>query len=63
MKKYSKNLPKSHPVSGFPLFDWKVEVVPATRAGIHLPRRYRVDPSIADVVANLAGLGQGREAI
>jgi hypothetical protein len=30
---------------------------PSTRAGLHLTRRYRVDPAIADVVAGLAGLG------
>ena len=30
---------------------------PSTRAGLHLTRRYRIDPAIADVVAGLAGLG------
>lgn len=60
MKKYTKAVLKSHTVSGLPLFDWRQAVViqpPCTRAGIHLARRYRVHPSIADVVADLAGLG------
>ena len=33
---------------------------PATRAGMHLTRRYRIHPSIADLLASLAGLGQER---
>jgi hypothetical protein len=30
---------------------------PATRAGLHLAQRYRVDPAIADLLASFAGLG------
>ena len=49
---------------GLPLFDWRAAVVhaPATRGGQHLTRRYRVDPAIADVMANLAGFVAEREA-
>ena len=64
MKTYSDYPPVCHPVSGLPLFDWQplVALRPATRAGLHLTRRYRIHPSIADVVAGLAGLGANREA-
>jgi hypothetical protein len=31
---------------------------PATRAGMHLMRRYRIHPAIADTLAVFAGLGQ-----
>ena len=47
-------------VSDLPLVDWRVVVVrprPSTRAGQFVARRYGVDPAIADVIANLAGLG------
>jgi hypothetical protein len=62
VKKYSKPQPDSHQVSGLSLFDWRSAVVhqPATRAGLHLTRRYRIHPSIADVLAGLAGLGEAR---
>lgn len=44
--------------SGLPLFDWRSAVVhPSTRASRHICRRYGVSPSIADVIAGLAGLG------
>jgi hypothetical protein len=36
---------------------WEPACRPSTAAGLHLTRRYRVDPAIADVVAGLAGLG------
>ncbi len=49
-----------HDLSALPLFGFQHVVVapPATRAGLHLTRRYRVHPAIADVVAELAGLGE-----
>jgi hypothetical protein len=31
--------------------------LPVTPAGVHLFRRHRVDPRIADLIARLAGLG------
>lgn len=63
MKTYTKRPPKPQPVSDLPLFSWRVVVLrPATQAGLHVARRYRVHPSIADVVAGLAGLGANREA-
>jgi hypothetical protein len=45
------------------LFSWRQAVVhaPATRAGLHLTRRYRVHPALADTIAGLAGLGAGGE--
>ncbi len=64
MKKHTKSLPKSHQVS-LPLFDWREVVIqpaPATRAGLHLTRRYRIRPAIADTIASLAGLGASQEA-
>jgi hypothetical protein len=59
MNTHSKHPPKSHSLSGLPLFSWRQVVVrlPATRAGLHLTRRCRVHPSIADVLASFAGLG------
>jgi hypothetical protein len=58
VKTYTKRTPKTQSVSDLPLFAWRVVVLqPSTRAGLHLTRRYRVHPSVADVVANLAGLG------
>lgn len=59
---YSNPHPGCHPVSGLPLFDWRQAIVhrPVTRAGLHLTRRYRVHPAIADVIAVHAGLGEAR---
>ncbi len=49
---------KCHP-SSVPLFDFRRAVVrPVTRAGKHLSRRYLLAPSIADTIAELAGLGE-----
>ncbi len=39
-----------------------VVVQPSTPAGQFVSRRYRVDPAVADLVANLAGLGLNEEA-
>lgn len=64
MKKYNKSLPKSHQIS-LPLFDWRQVVLqpsPATHAGLHVSRRYRIRPEIADTIACLAGLGASQEA-
>jgi hypothetical protein len=63
VKTYTKQAPKPQPLSELPLFTWRVVVrQPSTQAGLHVARRYRVHPSIADVVAGLAGLGANREA-
>jgi hypothetical protein len=60
VKTYTKRTPKTQSVSDLPL--WRVVVLqPPTQAGLHLTRRYRVHPSIADAVAALAGLGSAVE--
>lgn len=63
LKTYSNFSSNCHLTSGLPLFDWRVVVLqpPITHAGLHLTRRYRIHPSIADVVASLAGLGRDGE--
>jgi len=44
------------------LFSWRVVVLhPTTRAGSFVARRYRVHPAVADLIANLAGIGSGVE--
>jgi hypothetical protein len=41
------------------LFDWRFAVVhPRTTAGSFLARRYGVASTVADLIANLAGLGE-----
>ena len=35
---------------------------PATAAGLYVCRRFHVDPTIADLVASLAGIGLNRRA-
>lgn len=63
MKTYIKRSLKAQPVSDLPLFSWRVVVLrPASPAGQFVARRYRVHPALADVIANLAGLGANREA-
>jgi hypothetical protein len=63
VKTYSKRPPKIQTVFDLPLFKWQPPIhCPCSRAGVHLVRRYRVHPSIADVVAGLAGLGANGEA-
>jgi hypothetical protein len=57
---YCKRHPKPQPISDLPLFSWRVVVLgPATPAGQFVARRYRVHPAVADLVANLAGIGSG----
>jgi hypothetical protein len=58
MKTYIKQPHETQSVSSLPLFSWRVVVVqPNTRAGRFVARRYRVHPEFADLIANLAGLG------
>jgi hypothetical protein len=58
LKTCTKRSRKTQSVSDLPLFSWRVVVVqPNTRAGRFVARRYRVHPAFADLVANLAGLG------
>jgi hypothetical protein len=58
LKTRTKHPQKTQSVSHLPLFSWRVAVVqPGIRAGLHLPRQYRVRPTIADLIASLAGLG------
>ena len=62
MKTCSKRRLKAQSVSDLPLFSWRVVVLhPTTRAGSFVARRYRVHPAVADLIANLAGIGSGVE--
>jgi hypothetical protein len=64
-RNYKLSVAKSHSLVGLPLFeqDWRQSKPrhPTTSAGQHLVRKFGVSPLIADVVADLAGLGP-REA-
>ena len=54
MKTCIKRHSKSQPVSDLPLFTWRVVVFhPATAAGSFVAHRYRVNPAVADLIANL----------
>jgi hypothetical protein len=59
MNTHSKTADKIQPFPGLPLFDWHPVAVrhPLSRAGLHVMRRYRVAPHIAELIASLAGLG------
>jgi hypothetical protein len=60
MKTSTKRPSKEQSVSDLPPFDWRVVVVrprPNTRAGSFVARRFGVAPAMADLIANLAGLG------
>jgi hypothetical protein len=57
-----QNLPKNAidlPASALPPWPFVV-VQPNTVAGQFVARRFRVDPALADLVANLAGLGSAQ---
>ena len=62
VKEHSKPLPVNQ-VSGLPLFDWRQVVVtaPASRAGRYVMRRYRLQPHVAETVAQLAGFAGSEE--
>ena len=36
-----------------------IRAKPSTRAGDFVARRYRIHPAVADLIAALAGLGEG----
>ncbi|WP_156527813.1 hypothetical protein [Bradyrhizobium stylosanthis] len=58
MKIHTKRPRTSQSVSDLPLFSWRVTVLqPSSHAGLFVARRYRVHPALADLVADLAGLG------
>lgn len=60
MKTCTKRRPKTQSVSDLPLFNWRIVVMrPSTRGGSFVARRYRVHPAVADLIANLAGIGSG----
>jgi hypothetical protein len=63
--KHKLSVPKSQSLIGLPLFerDWRQSKprYPTTFAGGHIVRKFGVSPLIADVIADLAGLGP-REA-
>jgi hypothetical protein len=50
------------PALSFSQADPSQETSPATAAGLYVCRRFHVDPTIADLVASLAGLGPNRRA-
>lgn len=58
MSTNSKHSQRAQFPSSLPLLAWpSVVVQPTTRAGQFVARRYGVAPAVADLVANLAGLG------
>ena len=58
MKTCTKLPHQDQPISDPPLFNWRIVAArPNTMARCFLVRRYRVDPAVADVIANLAGIG------
>lgn len=66
MTKHTKSRSKNkRPVAPTPLLDWRPcpPRQPETRAGLHIARRFHVNPAIADLIASLAGLGVNAEVI
>jgi hypothetical protein len=60
VKTRTKRPRKTQSVFHLPRFSWRVAVVqPGTRAGNFVARRYHVHPAFADLIAILAGLGDG----
>jgi hypothetical protein len=60
MKSNTKRSPQRQLDSNFPLLNWRPAIVrpfPSTPAGQFVARRYRVTPALADLIANMAGLG------
>ncbi|WP_166300413.1 hypothetical protein [Bradyrhizobium sp. 2S1] len=58
MKTRIKRRFKTQSVFDLPLFAWRIAAArPNTRAGSFLARRYHVRPAVADLIANLAGIG------
>jgi hypothetical protein len=59
--RHKPSAPKSHSLVGLPLFDrdWRETSPrhPTTSAGQHLVRKFGVSTGIADLIADLAGLG------
>lgn len=59
MSIYRKSREEIQVAMGLPLFDWRPAVrSPMTVAGYYLSRRYLINPAIADIIAELAGIGQ-----
>jgi hypothetical protein len=48
------------PALSFSQADHSQETSPATAAGLYVCRRFHINPTIADLVASLAGLGPQR---
>jgi hypothetical protein len=63
MKSYKPRSRKSHRICKPSRFDHRAAVVrkPATLAGQHISRKYRVPLALADLIANLAGFGSAME--
>jgi hypothetical protein len=61
MNTNSKRQPVRHGISTLPLFAWadRFAPPPLSEGGRWVARRYRLPPRIANVVAELAGIGGG----
>jgi hypothetical protein len=58
MKSDTKTTFQKQSTSDFPPFDWRFAIVrPRTVAGTFVARRFNVAPAVADLIADLAGLG------
>lgn len=60
MKTPTNDAQKAQSISNLALDPWRTVVVqPATPGGQFLMRRHRVYPAVADLIASLAGIGEG----
>ena len=60
MKHITERPSNRQPEPDLPLLNWRPLVVrprPRTAAGNFVSRRYRIDHAVADLIADLAGLG------
>jgi hypothetical protein len=61
-EKTSTDLRYFEPALSIKQTDPSQETSPTTAAGLYVCRRFHVDPTIADLVASLAGIGPNRRA-
>jgi hypothetical protein len=61
-EKTSTDLRHFEPALSFSQAKQLQETSPATAAGLYVCRRFHINPTIADLVASLAGLGPDRRA-
>jgi hypothetical protein len=62
LEKNSTNLRHFEPALSIKQAEPSQERSPTTAAGLYVSRRFRINPTIADLVASLAGLGPNRRA-